>query len=99
MFVNLRIGSNLKLHAMIALALLGLVASAARITAQDTPRPRAEAAAGDKNWRAVAPGLVEPLSGEIKIAAPLVSRIGDVIVKPNDKVFPGQLLIRLEDEE
>lgn len=65
--------------------------------AQDNPRT----AAGDdlKRWQAVAPGRVEPWSGEIKIAAPVVGHIGDVLIKPNDKVFAGELLIRLQDDE
>jgi HlyD family secretion protein len=47
----------------------------------------------------VAPGRVEPWSGEIKIAAAVVGRIGEVLVGVNDKVFTGEPLIRLEDGE
>jgi HlyD family secretion protein len=97
MSLDSAITSRLKRYALIALCLSGLAAAAPRIAAQE--RPKADAAAGDKSWQAVAPGLVEALSGEIKIAAPLIGRIGGVIVKPNDKVFAGQLLVRLEDEE
>ncbi len=50
-------------------------------------------------WQAVAPGRVEPQSGEIKIAAPVIGRIGEVLVKVNDKVFAGEPLIRLDDDE
>lgn len=82
---------------LIALCVSGLLAAAPRIAAQE--RPKTDAAASDKSWQAVAPGLVEPLSGEIKITAPLVGRIGDLLVKPNDKVFAGQLLIRIDDQE
>ncbi len=53
----------------------------------------------DKTWQAVAPGVVEPQSGEIKIAAPVVGRISDVAVRLNDKVTAGEPLIRLDDEE
>jgi len=53
----------------------------------------------NKLWQAVAPGRVEPSSGEIKIAPPIVGRIGDVLVKVNDKVFAGEPLIRLDDDE
>jgi len=71
------------------------VAFAPAILAQDGPRP------GDdpKRWQAVAPGRVEPWSGEIKVAAPVIATIGEVLVKPTDKVFAGELLIRLQDEE
>jgi HlyD family secretion protein len=62
---------------------------------------RATAAEAPDNgvWQAVAPGRVEPQSGEIKIAAPVVARIGEVLVNVNDKVFAGEPLIRLEDNE
>jgi HlyD family secretion protein len=52
-----------------------------------------------KRWQAVAPGRVEPWSGEIKITAAAMGAIGELLVKPNDKVFAGELLIRLRDEE
>jgi HlyD family secretion protein len=49
--------------------------------------------------QAVASGEVEPSSGQIKIAATVVGRIREVLVKTNDKVFAGELLIRLDDDE
>jgi HlyD family secretion protein len=52
-----------------------------------------------KRWQAVAPGRVEPWSGEIRITAAAIGAIGELLVKPNDKVFAGELLIRLRDEE
>ena len=60
---------------------------------------RARDAAGQKQWAAVAPGRVEAASREIKIGAPTVGRIAQVLVKPNDKVFAGEVLIRLDDDE
>src|SRR5258707_15119241 len=60
-------------------------------TAAETP--------DNKLWQAVAPGRVEPQSGEIKIATSVTGRIGEVLVKVNDKVFAGEPLIRLEDDE
>src|SRR5262249_7762248 len=57
------------------------------------------AAEAQKRWKGVAPGRVEPWSGEIKISAPVVGRIGDVLVKPKDTVSAGELLIRLDDDE
>jgi HlyD family secretion protein len=53
----------------------------------------------DKRWLAVAPGRVEPLSGEIKIVAPLIGVIGEVLVKANDSVFAGEPLVRITDDE
>src|SRR5262249_52796662 len=66
------------------------------LRAQDDSRAAAD---DQKRWQAVAPGRVEPWSGEIKISAPVVGRIGDVLVKPKDTVSAGELLIRLDDDE
>ena len=52
-----------------------------------------------KAWRAVAPGVVEPRSGEIKIAAPVVGRVSEVMVKTNYGVSVDEPLIRLDDED
>ena len=50
-------------------------------------------------WAAVAPGVVEPRSGQIKIAAPIIGRVSEVMVKINDKVAAGEPLLRLDDED
>jgi HlyD family secretion protein len=50
-------------------------------------------------WAAVAPGVVEPRSGQIKIAAPVVGRVSEVLVKINDKVATDEPLLRLDDED
>jgi HlyD family secretion protein len=55
--------------------------------------------AADKRWLAVAPGRVEPVSGLIKIVAPVAGVVDEVLVKSNDKVFAGQPLVRLRDQE
>jgi HlyD family secretion protein len=55
--------------------------------------------AEDKTWQAVAPGRIEPVSGEIKIAVPLAGLIKEVLVKAGDKVSAGEPLIRLADRE
>src|SRR5262245_30083338 len=82
-----------------AAVVFALAALAARTDAQDAPRaPRLEAA-DDKRWQTVAPGRVEPSSGEIKIAAPAMGVIAQVLVKVNDKVSAGEPLIRLIDNE
>jgi HlyD family secretion protein len=52
-----------------------------------------------KNWQAVAPGLVEPKSGEIKISAPVVGRITAIPAGVNDKVIMGDPLLLLDDAE
>ena len=86
------------------LALLVGLAIGGAALAQLAPPLRAQErarldAAGQKQWAAVAPGRVEASSREIKIGAPVVGRIAQVLVKPNDKVFAGEVLIRLDDEE
>jgi HlyD family secretion protein len=98
--------SILKLKAkaagLLAASVVGVAAVLAAIAswtyAQDATRPRTESA-DDKRWQAVAPGRVEAWSGEIKITAPLGGLIGEVLVKTNDKVFAGEPLVRLVDNE
>ena len=51
------------------------------------------------NWVAAAPGRVEPKSGEIRIGTSLLGRVAEVMVKPDDKIEQGDLLIRLDDAE
>ena len=50
-------------------------------------------------WAAVAPGVVEPRSGQIKIAASVVGRVSEVLVKINDKVAVDEPLLRLDDDD
>jgi HlyD family secretion protein len=83
-----------------------LVAGAIAVIAPDrgdSPRTTAAVAAtephGDRLWRAVAPGRVEPPSGIIKVASPSVGVVSKVLVKVNDTVFAGEPLIQLNDEE
>jgi HlyD family secretion protein len=95
------------LHQKIAIAIVAcvvafaatVVALAPRIGAGELPGATSRSTADNKRWQAVAPGRVEPASGEIRIAAPVVGRIGEVLVNVNDKVFAGEALIRLEDDE
>jgi HlyD family secretion protein len=53
----------------------------------------------EKQWQAVAPGRVEPCSGQIKVATAAIGVVDKVLVKANDKVFAGEPLIHLADEE
>ncbi|NPV24172.1 HlyD family secretion protein [Bradyrhizobium aeschynomenes] len=83
-------------------AALGLAAAAvlalAAASAWVTPAARA-ANAQEERWLAVAPGRVEPASGLVKLGAPVVAPIQEVLVKPNETVFAGQALLRLADAE
>ncbi len=93
------------MHKVIAMfAWCGVVLAAAiAVLAPDADGKVAHAAAAETPdngiWQAVAPGRVEPRSGEVKIAAPVVARVGEVLVNVNDKVFAGEPLIRLQDDE
>ena len=92
-----------KIVGLLALCIGGVAAAAAAlvpmIRAEEASRASRIETPDDKRWQAVAPGRVEPTSGEIKIAAPIVGVIGEVLVKANDKVFAGEPLIRLVDSE
>ena len=77
-------------------ALVVLVVTAAGARAQSPSTPDA---AADKRWLAVAPGRVEPVSGLIRMTAPVPGVIDEVLAKANDKVFAGEPLIRLRDQE
>jgi HlyD family secretion protein len=78
---------------------LALAVLAARTGEQESARTARPEASDDKRWQTVAPGRVEPVSGTIKIAAPVMGAIAQVLVKVNDKVFAGEPLIRLVDTE
>ena len=88
-------------------AVLGLIAVAGVVHGDcgNGPRQAGQAwgmsadAPQDKRWQAVAPGRVEPCSGQIKVATAVVGVVDKVLVKANDKVFAGEPLIHLADDE
>jgi HlyD family secretion protein len=53
----------------------------------------------EKRWQAVAPGRIEPCSGQIKVASSATGVVDRVVVKTRDKVFAGEPLIHLADDE
>jgi HlyD family secretion protein len=71
----------------------------ARTKAQAPARAATADSAEEKRWLAVAPGRVEPLSGVIRVAVPVMGVIGEVPVRANDTVFAGEPLIFLVDQE
>jgi len=79
-------------------ATLGLIGLAA-VFAPSLMTTRAEEALDRKMWQAVAPGRVEPWSGEIRIGSAAMGRVGEVLVKINDTVFAGEAMIRIDDDE
>ena len=60
---------------------------------------KAVTAVAQPSWLAAAPGRIEPKSGQVRVGAQLLGRIAEVVVKLNDQVEDGELLIRLDDEE
>jgi HlyD family secretion protein len=87
-------------------AVLGLIVVAGVFMAIAAMAPVKPAAWGmsadapeDKRWQAVAPGRVEPCSGQIKVATAVMGLVDKVLVKANDRVFAGEPLIHLSDEE
>jgi HlyD family secretion protein len=80
--------------------LFGIVAvAAAAVQWVAVPVPAIGADDKGQGWQAVAPGLVEARSGEVKIAAPVIGRVSAVAVGVNDKVVADEPLIRLDDAE
>jgi HlyD family secretion protein len=75
-----------------------LVALLAPVTALAQNSSTSDAFA-EKRWLAVAPGRVEPASGLIRMAAPIAGVVDEVLASANDKVFAGQPLVRLRDQE
>src|SRR5215470_4840290 len=95
---------NRKISLLAAILLTAAAATipqfAQRFRADELPAASSGSASqASAAWAAVAPGRVEPRSREIKIAAPLPARIAEVLIKANDEVFAGELLVRLDDEE
>src|SRR5262245_27898215 len=71
--------------------------------AGDAARPAVDGdrqkTATKSSWAASAAGRVEPMGGEIRIAAAMPGRIAEVLVSLNDRVVAGDPLVRLDDEE
>lgn len=85
------------LWSILGVSLVG-IAVAAAAQGIGTQQP-ATSRSDDQNWLAVAPGLVEPKSGQIKILSTAIGPITKVLVHANDKVLAGQLLAKLDDQE
>ena len=79
--------------AAVGMLALGIAAPCAQSSIVQRAKP------DNKNWQAVALGLVEPRSGDIKMMAPLIGIVSQVLVETGDKVIADEPLIRIEDEE
>ncbi len=78
---------------------VAIAADAPRIFSRQQVADAAQDARKDKVWQAVAPGRVEPRTGEVRIHASMLAPIGEVLVKANDQVVAGEPLVRLVDKE
>jgi len=83
-----------KICSMAAAAMFAL-----EITAAGGQPNAVQDAKANNQWRAVAPGLVEPRTGEIKVMAPVIGIVSQVLVQAGDKVIADEPLIHLDDEE
>jgi HlyD family secretion protein len=79
---------------IIWLAMSGAIASA-----QAPARAGAMNSAEEQHWLASASGRVEPSSGVIRVGVPAPGIIDEVLIRANDKVFAGEPLLRLVDDE
>jgi HlyD family secretion protein len=77
--------------AAVAMLALGIAVACAQ------PNTVQRAVSDNRNWQAVAPGRVEPRSGEIKVMAPIIGI--QALVQTGDKVIADEPLIHLDDED
>jgi len=84
------------------LGLAGLAVVIAIVASTTRPRTAAQVTGTGtlpEGWQAVAPGRVEPASGEIKVTPLIPGLVSEVLIKANDKVFAGEPLVKLKDDE
>jgi HlyD family secretion protein len=85
---------------VLAGAILGSIELTAYRLTEGAPASRpAHAATEQKRWETAAPGRVESASREIRVSATILAPIAEVLVRINDRVSAGDLLIRLDDRE
>ena len=82
-----------------ALGSIGIARSGVSFASPAKDEPAKSPAIAQTAWVAAAPGRIEPKSGQVRVGAQLLGRIAEVVVKLNDLVEDGELLIRLDDEE
>jgi len=63
------------------------------------PPPPRDGSSEQRRWETAAPGRVESFSREIKVSSAVLAPIVEVLVRINDRVSVGDLLIRLDDRE
>jgi HlyD family secretion protein len=85
------------------LSLLAVAGAFVAISETDLIRPALWSKPADrvdeKSWQAVAPGRVEPCSGQVRLGSAATGIVDKILVKTNDKVFAGEPLIHLADDE
>ena len=68
-------------------------------TSSTTATKPTPAETAKSNWIASAPGRIEPRGGEVRIGAQVPGRVTEVVARVGDVVQPGDLLVRIDDEE
>ncbi len=84
---------------LLAVAACGASYVAYLQTSNTNAKADIEVTEAEVNWVAAAPGRVEPRGGEIRLGTTLLGRVEETLVKIEDKVEDGELLIRLDDSE
>jgi HlyD family secretion protein len=91
-----KLGTVMILVFLVALpfALVPVLSPRDRAVALDEPK-----LSSGERWTAVAPGKIEPRTGEYRLSAVALGRIAEVAVQAGDTVSRGDLLLRLDDQE
>ncbi len=83
---------------LVALAAAGSYVAMSKVADKDGYAAE-EVKTPEIDWVAAAPGRIEPKSGEIRMGTTYLGRVEEVMVKVEDKVEEGELLVRLDDAE
>lgn len=83
----------------IAAITAGYLAGADRGFPGVTSGALAQTASPQRQWAASATGRIEPKEGAVRLPALASGEIEQVLVKNNDRVAAGDLLVRLEDDD
>ena len=82
---------------LIAAGVLGIAALNAGVLRQRSIAANPVAAAAEPTVAAAGPGLVEPLSEEVRVSAQISGRLARVLVDDGDRVTAGQLLAVIDN--
>lgn len=69
------------------------------IVTGSTAQTAAPVTATKTEWLTSAPGRVEPLGGELRLAAQMPGQVAEILVSVTETVVAGDPLVRIEDDE